>query len=221
MGGQISTTSLQNKNWAKCGLAAEIHLRNNLLEILHNKTNDPSYDGLPEDPKDLYIFFQNNIISNKKKKKFFPDQLDIILPQQGDQVDSKECDITLITGLIKEFIAGCPFLLAIDEARVFRNNLKHGTLDDFKTEQQLQKKLGEIRSLLTRMNYTKLQEFEDMVNDDKFLIDMNEGLNHLTNLIKELEKDLKYDFDDKIEHAKKNLFAEITNKLKPLLKGIV
>ena len=71
------------------------------------------------------------------------------------------------------------------------------------------------------MNYTKLQEFEDMVNDDKFLIDMNEGLNHLTNLIKELEKDLKYDFDDKIEHAKKNLFAEITNKLKPLLKGII
>ena len=70
MGGQISTTSLKNKNWAKCGLAAEIHLRNNLLEILHNKTNDPSYVGLPEDPKDLYIFFKNNIISNNKKKKF-------------------------------------------------------------------------------------------------------------------------------------------------------
>ena len=221
MGGQISTTSLQNKNWAKCGLAAEIHLRNNLLEVLHNKTNDPSYVGLPEDPKDLYMFFQKINISNKKKKTFFPDQLDIVLPQQGDQVDSKECDITLITGLIKAFIAGYPFILAIDEARVFRNNLKHGTLDDFKTEQQLQTKLGEMRSLLTRMKYTKLQEFEDMVKDDKFLIDMNEGLNHLTNVMNELEKDLKDDFGDKIEHAMKNLFAEITNKLKPLLNGIV
>ena len=228
MGGQISTTSLKNKNWVKCGLATEIHLRNNLLEILHNETNDPRYVGLPKDPVALYNFFQNNkseigpVKGPKKKLQLFPDQLAIIFPQQGNQVDSQSCDITIITALIKAFITGCPLILKIvDEARVFRNNHKHGTLDDFKTEQQFQTKLSEIRSLLTRMKYTKLQEFEDMVNDNKFLIDMNQGIKHLSNLINELENDLKTDFDDKIEHAKKNLFAEITNQLKPLLKGFL
>ena len=226
MGGQISTTVLKNQNWAKCGIAAEIHLKNNLLEILHNKNNDPRYVGLPEEPAALYIFFQNNkgrigTKASKKKVKLFPDQIDIILPKQGNQVNSEDCDITLIVALIYGFIIGCPFLQTVDEVRVFRNNLKHGTLDDFKTEQQLQTKVGEIRRLLALMNYTKLQDFDDMVNDDKFLIDMNEGFKHLSTLIATLKNELKRDCDDKIDHAIKILMTDILNQLKPRLKGIL
>ena len=142
---KISAAVIQNNNWAKCGIATDIHLKNNLLEILHNKTN-----GLPEDPKDLYTFFQNNKTDigkkrTKKKLQLFPDQLDIILPPQGNEVDSQSCDITLIVALIKAFIPGCPYLLTVDEAREFRNNLKHGTIEDVQTEQQLQTKLLHCR----------------------------------------------------------------------------
>lgn len=68
MGGQISTTVLKNQNWAKCGIAAEIHLKNNLLEILHNKNNDPRYVGLPEDPAALYTFFQTTKVGLGQKQ---------------------------------------------------------------------------------------------------------------------------------------------------------
>lgn len=123
--------------------------------------------------------------------------------------------------MIYGFIIGCPFLQTVDEVRVFRNNLKHGTLDDFKTEQQLQTKVGEIRRLLALMNYTKLQDFDDMVNDDKFLIDKNQGSKHLSTLMAALEKKLENKLeivcDDKINDAKKI----IKNELKPLLKGIL
>ena len=212
---KVSAAVIQNNNWVKCSVATDIHLKNNLLEILHNKTN-----GLPEDPKDLYTFFQNNRKNigrkgSKKKLQLFPDQLNIILPPQGNEVDSKSCDITLIVALIKAFIPGCPYLLTVDKAREFRNNLKHGTIEDIQTEQQLQTKITEIRNLLTQMNYSKLQEFKDMVNDDKFLIDSKD----LTTYLTKLKNDLLKDCDDKIEHKKKIMMTEIINQLKPRLKG--
>ena len=216
----------QNKNWAKCGLALEIHLKNNLLEILHNKNNDPRYVGLPKDPTQLYNFFQahkSNIGERKRgskvKHQFFKDQLAIILPPNGNQVDSQDCDITLITGLIEAFITGCPFHQNIKDAREFRNNNKHGTLADFDTEQKLQTKLAEVRKILAGMNYSDLQEFDNMVKDDNYLIDINEGTKHLSNLMKELERDLKDDFNDKIELEKKNTIAELIKMFKPRLKG--
>ena len=65
------------------------------------------------------------------------------------------------------------------------------------------------------MNYSKLQEFKDMVNDDKFLIDIKD----LTTYLTILKNDLLKDCDDKIEHKKKIMMTEIINQLKPRLKG--
>ena len=220
MGGTISKSVLKNKNWAKCGLATEIHLRNNLMEILHNKGN-----GLPEDPAALYQYFDRNrhLIGKKgsrKKLQLFPDQYELVLPSSKKEVDSQSFDITLIVALIIAFITGCPFVATIQKAREFRNNLKHGTLADFKTEQQLKTKLGEIRNYLQIMQYSKIQEFDDMVNDDKFMLDIDEGIKHLSNLLEELKNDLKGDYDDKIEHSKKVLIADVIKELKPFMKGL-
>ena len=225
MGGTISKAGLKNRNWAKCGLATEIHLRNNLLEILHNTKKDVGYTGLPEDPAALYKYFDRNrhLIGLKRSGKqlqLFPDQYELVLPSNKQEVDSQSFDITLIVALIIFLIVGCPFAETVKKAGKFRNDLKHGTLDEFKTEQLLKTKLGEIRNYLQIMLYSKIQEFDDMVNDDKFMVDIDEGLKHLSNLMKELKNDLKTNYDDKIEHSKKVLYADIIKELKPHMKGL-
>ena len=120
--------------------------------------------------------------------------------------------------MIKAFILGCPFAATIDKARVFCKNLKHGILDDFKTEQQLEKNLITIHDLLKKMNYSKLADFAvaDIIRDDKFLLGVNEGKIHLANLIADLKNDLQKD----LEHAKKVLTADVIKHLKHRLKGL-
>ena len=227
MGGTISTAILNNKNWVKCNLATDIHLRNNLLEILHNTKKDGGYTGLPEDPVALYQYFDSkrNLIGKKgsgKKLQLFPDQYDLVLPSNKQEVDSQSFDITLIVTLIRKFILGCPFAATVEKAALFRNDLKHGTLADFKTEQQLETKLIEMEGYLKQMCYSKIGEFvvADIIKDDKFLIDVNEGKVHLANLIATLKNDLKNDTDDKIEHAKKVTISDILKKLEHRLKGL-
>ena len=228
MGGTISKAVLKNRNWAKCGLATEIHLRNSLLEILHNTKKDVRYDGLPEDPAALYKYFDSNrhligLKKSKKKLQLFPDQYELVLPANKQEVDSQSFDITLIVALIIFLIVGCPFVETVEKAVNFRNNLKHGTLADFKEEEQLKTKLIEMEGYLTQMCYSKIGEFvvADIIKNDKLLIDVNEGIVHLANLITTLKNDLKNDTDNKIEHAKKVLYADIIKELKPLMKGLL
>ena len=224
MSGTISTSVLNNKNWAKCNLANDIHLRNNLLEILHNTNKDVRYIGLPEEPAALYQHFDTNrhligLKGSKKKLQLFQDQYDLVLPSNKQEVDSQSFDITLIVTLIRKFILGCPFAATVEKAAVFRNDLKHGTLDDFKTEQQLETKLLTIQSYLQNMNYSRIGEFvvADIIKDDKFVVDIAD---HLT-LIESLKNDLKIDQEVKIEHAKKVMMADLIKQLKPRLKGLL
>ena len=227
MGGTISTAVLNNKNWVKCNLATDIHLRNSLLEILHNTKKDVGYTGLPENPVALYQHFvsKNHLIGLKrsgKKLQLFPDQYELVLPSNKQEVDSQSFDITLIVALIIFLIDGCPFAKTVEKVVKFRNNLKHGTLADFKTEQQLETKLIELEGYLKQMCYSKIGDFvvADIIKDDKFLIDVNEGKVHLANLIATLKNDLKNDTDDKIEHAKKVTISDILKKLEHRLKGL-
>ena len=223
MSGSTSTNVMRNKNWAKCNISTEIHLKNNLLEIFHNKTKDARFDGLPEDPSALYQYFYDRkylfgLKGSGKELQLFPDQYKLVLPSNKQEVDSQSFDITLIATLIRKFIPNCPFAATIDEARKFRNKLKHGTLDDFKTEQQLRTNLKTIYDLLKEMNYSKLADFvvADIIKDEKFLIDVEE----LANLITDLKNDLKNDTDNKIDHARKVMTEDILKTLEHRLKGL-
>ena len=40
--------------WLRLATFEHEPLKNALLQVLHNKNNDPSYTGLPEDPSALY-----------------------------------------------------------------------------------------------------------------------------------------------------------------------
>ena len=88
-------------------MATVLHgpLKQNLLCVLHNKNNDPSYKGLPEDPSELYKELStthksaiNKLVKAKVLKK---DQLEILLPKNGDnKTYSDAYDVTLLVVLI-------------------------------------------------------------------------------------------------------------------------
>ena len=228
MGAAISSPDVfNNKNWAKCNLAADIHLRNNLVEILHNANNAfGNYLGLPSDPKDLFNFFNNHKGQIKKRSQkskkgdlvVFDDQYDLLFPADK-QTQISKMDITLIGSIIKKFLPG-HLIAVIDQALKLRNDLKHGTLDDFKTEQQADTKIQDIRNYLVQMKYSRLKDFEDTVKDDKFIFETEEAKDYASTIVAELKRDLTDHIDVKIDHNRKLFFAEIIKELKPRLKGL-
>ena len=75
------------------------------MSVLHNKQNDPIYQGLPENPKELYKELSTVHIGTIKKLRkkgiLKDDQLEILLPKNGDyKTYSKAFDVTLLAVLI-------------------------------------------------------------------------------------------------------------------------
>ena len=93
------------KFWLHLAILLHGPLKENLLHILHNKKNDPSYKGLPEDPTELYkelsTTHKNTLYKLVKDKVLNKNDLDILLPANTyNKTDSSKFDVTLITVLI-------------------------------------------------------------------------------------------------------------------------
>ncbi|XP_066928302.1 uncharacterized protein [Clytia hemisphaerica] len=96
-------------------LATFLHgpLKSFLLHVLHNLSNDPTYNGLPQDPQKLYQELStpanrkkiNDLKNgtNGKKKVLQQDQVDALRPPTGNATDSSQFDVTLICILIINF----------------------------------------------------------------------------------------------------------------------
>ncbi|XP_066934495.1 uncharacterized protein [Clytia hemisphaerica] len=94
------------EHWLRLTCFLHDPIKNALLQVLHNKLKDPSYQGIPDNPVALYQFFLNNkntLNQLVKKKLLKKEQLDLLLPQGGNQTFSSEFDVTLITLLIQYF----------------------------------------------------------------------------------------------------------------------
>lgn len=94
--------------WIRINLAIEIFIKKGLLSFLHNKTEDPSYTGLTEDPVKLHA----HMVEFKKEKRqqlsrvIKADQWDILCPSPAtsNTEDPESCsddwDITLICVIV-------------------------------------------------------------------------------------------------------------------------
>ena len=91
-------------------MACVVHgpLKESFLRVLHNEDNDPTYDGLPKDPIELYkelsTTHRTTIDKLVKIKLLNPDQLELLLPTNGSSMTfSSLFDITLIALMIINF----------------------------------------------------------------------------------------------------------------------
>ena len=94
------------EHWLRLTCLLQDPIKNALLQVLHNKLKDPSYQGIPENPAALYQFFSNNqntLNQLVRKKLLKKDQLDLLLPSTGNQTFSSQFDVTLIVLLIQNF----------------------------------------------------------------------------------------------------------------------
>ena len=91
--------------WLRLAIFLHGPLKETLLHVLHNKSKDVTYNGLPEDPSALYTQLstthQNTINSLVKKNVLKKDQLELLLPTNGHKKTySNTFDITLLVVLI-------------------------------------------------------------------------------------------------------------------------
>ena len=75
-----------------------------LLHVLHNKSKDPSYNGLPEDPSDLYMELMRQrakIDKYKRRMTISQTQYEMFFPPGENKTNSAEFDFTTIVTLIR------------------------------------------------------------------------------------------------------------------------
>ena len=90
--------------WLRLATFLNGPLKQQLLCVLHNKNNNARYHGLPEDPADLYTSLSttHKTTLDKLKKNIIlkKDQLELLLPANGNKTDSQAFDVTIIVVLI-------------------------------------------------------------------------------------------------------------------------
>ena len=211
MGCTISQCVKDNKNFIKCTLGLDIHLKDALLEFCHDPNN--SKNPLPINGVDLFNYFNDpkrkkRLATLLKNKKIFADQYKLLLPQNGS-VDSGEWDVTLITFVAIQFLNLTAALKAIIEAaRKSRNELKHGNPEDYKQQQKFDDTMDDIEQLLLQLNYQKIADFNQLRNDN-IQIDFNILCKHHSVLMQNLQSRLLREQDG----MKKELLKDIVDKL--------
>ena len=100
----------ENQYWLRLVVCASEHINPGLLGVLHNDgpNPDPTYIGIPRDPKLLYTFLstpQSLLIINRLKKigLLKQDQFELLFPPGCIETDSKTFDPTLNQVMIRNF----------------------------------------------------------------------------------------------------------------------
>ena len=167
----------ENQYWLRLVVCASEHINPGLLGVLHNDgpIPDPTYIGIPRDPKLLYTFLSTpqalKIINKLKKDNVLKqDQLELLFPPGCVETDSKKFDPTLNQVMVRNFttLKTANGLWKIDKilpgdtsvaantvrAVALRNSVYHyGNPDDMK-KSEFDKKFTQADIILKGMRYT-------------------------------------------------------------------
>ena len=209
------------QNWLRINFIADSCLTDVLLTIIHNRNNDPTYDGLPEGKVDLYKKMQTfkGKYETKLKKVIREEQWNIICPSSGLS-DSSKWDITTLTVISQyEVLHAQPPMagwendpipidlsLAADvcRARNIRNFVKHSTMETFDDATVCNNTLTMIHTLLQRLGYNNMNLFNDLASgsltlcSDTIMKVLQQKINYTSDQVKMLE-DAKCSTDKNLE----------------------
>ena len=100
----------ENQYWLRLVVCASEHINPGLLDVVHNDgpNPDPTYIGIPRDPKLLYAFLstpQSLVIINRLKNigVLKQEQFELLFPPGCNETDSKKFDPTLNQIMIRNF----------------------------------------------------------------------------------------------------------------------
>ena len=231
--------------WIRVNLAVEVHLKQALLNILHNADNDPTYQGLPKDGKLLYgrmVLFKQ-AFKKKLHKVLKKDQWDMLCDHTTGVSDSQQWDVTLIVVVIINELKLPPpqngwtwppaandkskaaFVLI---ARHLRNIVKHGSLKDFSTIQQFDCVWKQIKSALTDVKYQNIKDFDELETRDLEFY-TSAAVNVMKVKCHDLEKDIKQCQDDQkhlqqdtslVSAARKQEIDQLSAELHNEIQGV-
>ena len=100
----LTTVIKTYENWLHYGTFVHGPLKESLRDVLHNVSNDTTYQGLPISPADLYREFDQNYKSTLRKLLkngvLKQDQMLLIFPPNSNETHSDKFDVTLLAILI-------------------------------------------------------------------------------------------------------------------------
>ena len=190
---------VKSEYWIRVNLAIEYCVKNVLISVLHNLGNDATYQGLPQDATLLY---QRMLQCKQNKnhplhKVLSVDQWDILCPQ-NQQTHSKDFDITLLVAVIRSVIGLKPkggWKIKVLEpndtsigafvflAKILRNEIKHGSVDEIQNLKQFQHYWQRIRDILVGLHFTDMTSFNSLET-----CPLDKHIDTITKLVFDLEK---------------------------------
>ena len=100
----LTTVIKTYENWLHYGTFVHGPLKESLRDVLHNVSNDTTYQGLPIRPADLYRELDQNhkstLIKLLKNGVLKQDQMLLIFPPNSNETHSDKFDVTLLAILI-------------------------------------------------------------------------------------------------------------------------
>ena len=100
----LASTIKKYEHWFHYGSFVHEPLKTSLLNVFHNVSADTSYNGLPSNPKDLYIELNQNhkfaLMNLQQKGVLKQDQMLLIFPKNKQETYSDKFDVTLLAVLI-------------------------------------------------------------------------------------------------------------------------
>ena len=228
---------VKSEYWIRVNLAIEYCVKNVLISVLHYLGNDATYQGLPQDATLLYqrMFQCKQNVKHPLHKVLSVDQWDILCPQ-NQQTHSKDFDITLLVAVIRSVIRLKPkggwkieFIQPNDTsigafvflAKILRNEIKHGSVDNIQDLKQFQHYWQRIRNILVGLHFTDMESFDllETCPLDKCIDTISKQTNYNTNDIHKIFNDiqnlsstLEIQKADKIELVKKADKIELVKK---------
>ena len=169
---------VKSEYWIRVNLAIEYCVKNVLISVLHNLDNDATYQGLPQDATLLYqqMLQCKQDVKHPLHKVLSVDQWDILCPL-NQQTYSKDFDITLLVAVIRSVIGLKPkggWKIKVLEsndtsigafvflAKVLRNEIKHGSVDNIQDLKQFQHYWQRIRIILIGLHFTDMTSFNSL-----------------------------------------------------------
>lgn len=104
MGEDAQKVFRKSRWWMRLSVCVNVHIKNALLDVLHNRVGDNQINGLTSDPQQLFSFFvkYQHEINNQKGPKLKKEQLEYLFPH-NKRVETSQMDVTLVQFLIRKF----------------------------------------------------------------------------------------------------------------------